>query len=148
MSKLLKYLMCIILVILVHQMLAKLENPQLSTAFAESKSVQKATGTWTYFRATFYNAKCKGCSKHTKSGNKLNPTRTLSVDPRVIPLGTWVEIEFPNGHKEIRRADDTGGKIKGRRVDIYYPKSRRALLQMGVQKVKIRILKSYKPKNA
>jgi len=148
MSKLLKYLVAIVLAILIHWILAaKLENPQLSLAFAESKSVKKKESTWT-FRATFYNANCKGCSQHTKSGRKLKPGVTISVDPKVIPLGTWVEITFPDGRKEIRRADDTGGKIKGRRVDIYYPKSRKALLKMGVQKVKIRILKNYKPSQA
>lgn len=146
MSKLLKYLVAIIIAFIIHWILAaKLENPQLSLAFAESKSVTKKESTWT-FRATFYNANCKGCTRYTKSGRKLQTGVTLSVDPKVIPLGTWVEITFPDGRKEIRRADDTGGKIKGRRVDIYYPKSRKALLKMGVQKVKVRILHNYNPK--
>ena len=39
---------------------------------------------------------------------------TIAVDPRVIPLGSVVRI---NGHDYI--AQDTGGLIKGKRIDIF-----------------------------
>lgn len=39
----------------------------------------------------------------------------IAVDPRVIPLGTNVYIEGVGA----RRAEDTGGNIKGNTIDIY-----------------------------
>ena len=39
----------------------------------------------------------------------------ISVDPSVIPLGTSVYIEGVG----VRRAEDTGGNIKGNTIDIY-----------------------------
>lgn len=49
----------------------------------------------------------------TSTGHKAIPGRIVAVDPSVIPLGTLVVI---NGIEYI--ADDTGGAIKGKRVDI------------------------------
>ena len=43
----------------------------------------------------------------------MTPYRTIAVDPKVIPLGSRVEI---NG--QIYIAEDTGGAIKGNRIDM------------------------------
>ena len=43
----------------------------------------------------------------------------VAVDPRVIPLGTEVFI----GGEGTRVAADTGGNIKGKRIDIWRPTS-------------------------
>ena len=40
--------------------------------------------------------------------------RTIAVDPRVIPLGSKVRM---NGKEYI--AEDTGGAIKGKRIDLF-----------------------------
>ena len=42
----------------------------------------------------------------------------VAVDPRVIPLGAWVRVA---GYATVFRAEDTGGLIVGRRVDIWFP---------------------------
>lgn len=42
---------------------------------------------------------------------------TIAVDPRVIPFGS--KIYVPGYGWGI--ADDTGGKIKGRHIDVYLP---------------------------
>jgi 3D (Asp-Asp-Asp) domain-containing protein len=42
---------------------------------------------------------------------------TLSVDPRVVPMGTRLVIDKVG----TRVAADTGGAIKGRRLDIWEP---------------------------
>lgn len=49
----------------------------------------------------------------TASETTPTPGRTIAVDPDVIPLGSKVVI---NGYEYI--AEDTGGKINGKRIDI------------------------------
>lgn len=69
------------------------------------------------FKITHYCpcAICNGsyAGKPTALGTTLTPYRTIAVDPRVIPLGTHVII---NGQEYI--AEDTGGAIKGNRIDL------------------------------
>lgn len=69
------------------------------------------------FKITHY-CPCSICNgsyagKPTALGTTLTPYRTIAVDPRVIPLGTHVII---NGQEYI--AEDTGGAIKGNRIDL------------------------------
>jgi 3D (Asp-Asp-Asp) domain-containing protein len=52
----------------------------------------------------------------TRSGTQVKEGRTIAVDPNVIPLGTWVYIEGIG----LRRAEDTGGAVKGKKIDVYY----------------------------
>lgn len=50
----------------------------------------------------------------TATGTKPTAGRTIAVDPSVIPLGSKVII---NGH--VYTAEDTGGAIKGKKIDIF-----------------------------
>ena len=70
------------------------------------------------FDITHYCA-CKVCcgpnaAGITASGKKPKANHTIAVDPDVIPMGSTVII---NGQKYV--AEDTGGAIKGNRIDIY-----------------------------
>lgn len=69
------------------------------------------------FKVTHY-CPCYFCSgswgANTATGTIPAPGRTIAVDPSVIPLGSKVEI---NGH--IYTAEDTGGAIRGNKIDIY-----------------------------
>lgn len=88
--------------------------------------------------ATAYTAYCKGCSGTTAYGIDLraNPNqKVIAVDPRVIPLGTKVWVE---GYGEAI-AGDTGGAIKGHKIDVFIPEYENAM-QWGVKKVKIKVL--------
>lgn len=69
----------------------------------------------------------------TETATRTTPTvgRTIAVAPDVIPYGTEVII---NGHTYI--AEDTGGAIKGKRVDILFATHSEAL-QFGRQKVEV-----------
>lgn len=57
----------------------------------------------------------------TKSGKIPTTWETIAADPEVLPLGTIVYIpelkELPNGGFFI--VEDTGGKVIGKRIDIY-----------------------------
>lgn len=78
------------------------------------------------FEVTWYND-----YGYTKSGRFVKDGVTVSVDPSVIPLGTWIQLEFPDGTVLKRRADDTGGAVKGNIVDIYASVSTNELFQRG-----------------
>ncbi|QFP93363.1 UNVERIFIED_ORG: L-alanoyl-D-glutamate-peptidase [Xanthomonas phage Xoo-sp15] len=65
-----------------------------------------------------------------------NPNaRVIAVDPRVIPLGTRVHVE---GYGEAT-ALDTGGAIKGNRIDVLLPTDSQANA-WGRKQVKVTIL--------
>ncbi|WP_230321420.1 G5 and 3D domain-containing protein [Planococcus salinarum] len=91
-----------------------------------------------YVSATAYTAFCTGCSGITATGINLkaNPhLKVIAVDPSVIPLGSKVWVE---GYG-YAIAGDTGGAIKGNKIDIFMP-DRSAALAFGRKQVKIKIL--------
>ena len=61
---------------------------------------------------------------------------TVAVDPKVIPLGTKIYIE---GLGE-RIAQDTGGAIKGNKLDVFVATTAEAY-QLGRQNRKVWIVK-------
>ena len=44
--------------------------------------------------------------------------RIIATDPSVIPLGTIVRVTTSNGESFLAKADDSGGAIKGNKIDI------------------------------
>lgn len=89
-----------------------------SSAYSVTEAIKvngKAMGN---FKLTFYCA-CSSCSggygAGTATGTRCTEGRTIAVDPRVIPLGSKVYIE---GFGDFI-AEDTGGAIKGNKIDIY-----------------------------
>jgi 3D (Asp-Asp-Asp) domain-containing protein len=90
-------------------------------------------------KATAYTASCKGCSGITTTGINLkkNPkAKVISVDPRVIPLGSKVYVD---GYG-YAVAGDKGGGIKGNSIDVFIP-SKSAALKWGRKSVKVKIYK-------
>ena len=65
----------------------------------------------------------------------------IAVDPRIIPLGTNCYIEDPNGVYNLGYvlAADTGGLIKGNRIDVCVPTYDDAI-QFGVRNLNVYIL--------
>lgn len=89
-------------------------------------------------KATAYTANCAGCSGVTRTGVDLNANpdaKVIAVDPSVIPLGTRVYVE---GYG-YATAQDTGGAIKGKKIDVFIP-ARQDALDWGVRSVKVTIL--------
>ncbi|MCM3786482.1 ubiquitin-like domain-containing protein [Neobacillus mesonae] len=72
---------------------------------------------------TAYSSEQEGIGTKTASGTRVQEGRTIAVDPDVIPLGWWVYIEGVG----FRRAEDTGGAIKGNKIDVYYDSLEQAL---------------------
>jgi 3D (Asp-Asp-Asp) domain-containing protein len=86
------------------------------------------------FQATAYSI--KGL---TASGEPTRPG-IIAADPRVLPLGTVVHLKAGR-YTGTYTVKDTGGRIKGRKVDIYIPNYKEAK-KFGRQRVKIKIIKS------
>lgn len=86
-----------------------------------------------------YTANCAGCSGITSQGINLkeNPdAKVISVDPSVIPLGSKVYVE---GYGTAI-AGDTGGAIKGKKIDVFFPEREQAL-QWGRKNVTVKVIK-------
>jgi uncharacterized protein YabE (DUF348 family)/3D (Asp-Asp-Asp) domain-containing protein len=91
-----------------------------------------------YVSATAYTASCTGCSGITATGINLkaNPgLKVIAVDPSVIPLGSKVWVE---GYGNAI-AGDTGGAIKGNKIDLFMA-NRADAIAFGRQQVKIKVL--------
>lgn len=85
--------------------------------------------------ATAYTAGCYGCSGITAIGLPAGHG-IVAVDPRVIPLGTRLYV---NGYGPAI-AGDTGGAIKGNRIDLGFD-SYAAAESFGKRPVRVYILK-------
>jgi 3D (Asp-Asp-Asp) domain-containing protein len=101
---------------------------------------------WQTFEATAYVALCDtGCIGITKTGIDVRNTTThegkriIAVDPSVIPLGSSVEIRLADGTTFEATAQDTGGVIRGNRLDLLVSTEDLAW-QFGRQTVEVRII--------
>ncbi|MFF2179469.1 3D domain-containing protein [Lysinibacillus sp. NPDC058147] len=111
---------------------------KVATSSTNSASAPASTGKTLTMRATAYTAYCEGCSGITANGTDIrsNPNlKVIAVDPRVIPLGSRVWVE---GYGEAIAAD-TGGAIKGNKIDVFIPTEGQAR-QWGVKQVTVKIL--------
>ena len=68
---------------------------------------------------------------YTASGNRAVPGVTIAIDPTVIPYNTNVQI---NGRTYT--AHDTGGLIKGNRIDVYFENHQEAC-EFGLQTAEV-----------
>lgn len=118
------------------------EEPEWTTFEATEEAE-----TWRTFTATAYIALCDtGCSGYTATEYDVRNTveyegrRVIAVDPAVISLGTAVEVRTADGSIIEAIAWDTGGAIKGRKIDVLMADIDDAW-DFGRQAVQIRILK-------
>lgn len=92
---------------------------QYDTAVAEEQLARQEQEKGAFlgrFRISHYCpcAGCNGGSGTTAIGAPLSPWYTIAVDPSIIPLNSTVYIEGYGSFK----AQDTGGAIKGNRIDV------------------------------
>ncbi|WP_298833938.1 NlpC/P60 family protein [uncultured Planococcus sp.] len=98
------------------------------------------------FVATAYDPVLGGINANGDPGNTATMTkptagRTIAVDPRVIPYGSVVAIKIPSMPKYngLYLAEDTGGAIKQKRIDIIID-GRTAAMNFGRRDVEVAII--------
>jgi len=109
-----------------------------SAATVSRSSAEPANGKEFYVTATAYTPYCKGCSGTSATGINLRSgagLKVIAVDPSVIKLGSKVWVE---GYGTAV-AGDTGGAIKGNKIDILVQSDAQAS-KWGVKKVRIKVL--------
>lgn len=107
-------------------------------AAQQQPATQPSSGKTMTVTATAYTPNCAGCSGVTATGVnvKANPhMKLIAVDPSVIPLGSKVWVE---GYGTAIAAD-TGGAIKGHKIDLLMPNNSQAN-SWGVRTVTIKVL--------
>jgi 3D (Asp-Asp-Asp) domain-containing protein len=82
--------------------------------------------------ATAYSLKGR-----TASGRMVS-RGLIAADPRLLPLGSRVRLDHPGYSGEYLVAD-TGGAIRGRRIDIWIPSTGEAM-RFGRRTVKLTVL--------
>lgn len=90
------------------------------TGADEDNNSQEPAGKTLTVTATAYTIESAGGSGVTATGYNLNQNpnaKIIAVDPSVIPLGSKVYVE---GYGYATAAD-TGGAIKGNKIDVYVP---------------------------
>lgn len=120
------------------EQITKKAAPKKETAKAESSSASQSVQKEMTVTATAYTANDGGISGITATGVNLNKNpnaKVIAVDPNVIPLGSKVYVE---GYGEAIAAD-TGGAIKGNKIDVHVPSKSQAK-NWGVKSVKVKVL--------
>jgi len=105
--------------------------PATSDASLPAKTADSGLASQNY-QATAYSLRGR-----TASGKPVS-RGLIAADPSFLPLGTRVRVEAGSWSGEYLVAD-TGGAVKGRRIDIWTPTTREAL-QFGRRPVKLTVL--------
>ena len=114
------------------------------------------------FTVTCYDLSVQSCGKEVGSkgygmtasgislkGHTWETARAIAVDPKVIPLGSKVELIFTNEkyskYNGIYHCIDTGGAIKGKRIDFFLGdfnqnKTHQDVWDFGKTKAVVRVL--------
>lgn len=98
-------------------------------------------------KATAYSISKKQTGKTdgiTYTETKATEGRTVAVDPKVIPLGSVLSIEYKDENGRLKKgqfvAEDIGGAIKGNKIDIYFDTENESK-RFGRKDVTVTILK-------
>jgi 3D (Asp-Asp-Asp) domain-containing protein len=129
----------------------KVALPQTTVAIAEPSPEQKLVAVKfsepepkhalspRQFKASAYSIHGR-----TRSGVRTAPG-TMAADPRVLPLGTVVQVNAGK-YSGVYTVHDTGGAIKGNRVDVWLPTNKEAR-RFGRRAIKLVVLQ-YPSSNA
>jgi 3D (Asp-Asp-Asp) domain-containing protein len=112
---------------------------KLSGSFFSSPSMS-LIGPPANFQATAYSLRGR-----TFSGVYVR-RGVIAADPRVIPIGSVVQLITP-GYSGIYTVQDTGGKIKGKIIDVWVGSYREARI-FGRRQIKVHVLRWGKPRRS
>jgi 3D (Asp-Asp-Asp) domain-containing protein len=104
---------------------------------ADVPSEASADATKFVLNSSPYVATAYSLRGRTASGRMVS-RGLIAADPRVLPLGSRVRLDHPGYSGEYLVAD-TGGAIRGRRIDIWTPSSGEAM-RFGRRTVKLTVL--------
>ena len=91
---------------------------------------------------THYDPCVKCCGKTdgiTATGVPVTPYYTVAVDPELIPLGSEVLVDYGDGEIHYYRAEDLGGGVKGKHLDLCVTYHTEALT-LGVRQATVWVL--------
>lgn len=102
------------------------------TAYDNSPESQ---GKWVDQTATGFNLK----------GHSLESAKCIAVDPKIIPLGSKVQLTFDKEYEHLNGvyiARDTGGAIKGNKIDLFMGDGvdKQVVRNFGRRKVNVNVL--------
>ncbi len=120
-----------------------IEIPRPIYVQQQAQSIVNATDLGN-FEITYYTAGPESTGKNpgdqgygeTYSGAIVTKGVTVAVDPKVIPLGSYIYIEGIG----FRVAQDVGSAIKGKDIDVYVPGLKEAL-RGGRHKARVYLIK-------
>ena len=104
----------------------------ISSSSSSEALIEKVTTPAESYTATAYSLRGR-----TASGKPV-ARGIIAADPRILPLGTRVRVEAGAWSGEYLVAD-TGGMVKGRRIDIWTPTSGEAM-RFGRRAIKLTVL--------
>lgn len=88
---------------------------------------------------THYDPCVKCCGKTdgiTATGVPVTPYYTVAVDPELIPLGSEILVDYGDGEIHYYRAEDTGGAVRGKHLDLCVTNHTEALT-LGVRQATV-----------
>jgi 3D (Asp-Asp-Asp) domain-containing protein len=112
-------------------------EPKASTTDAASATPGKTGEEPAVVASSPYVATAYSLRGRTASGRMVS-RGLIAADPSVLPLGSRVRLEHPGYSGEYLVAD-TGGAIRGRRIDIWTPSTSEAM-RFGRRTVKLTVL--------
>ena len=107
-------------------------NPPMTSSTSGDRVVEASFIPHWLLKATLYHGGAAGVGPRDSLGCRPVALRTVAVDPRVIPRRTILFITetvgmlLPGGgrHDGYWYASDTGGAIKGQRIDLFTGKGK------------------------
>jgi 3D (Asp-Asp-Asp) domain-containing protein len=114
----------------------KTENKETITVTIDNSDDKNATGTSNTSNARAFTATAYCLKGRTASGSGVR-RGIVAADPRVLPLGTRISLNA-GSYSGSYVVADTGGSVKGRKLDIWVPSCSEAR-RFGRRSVKVSV---------
>jgi len=106
----------------------------LRPAASDAKAAAATRQQHRRFEATAYSRKGKTA---TGSGTRRG---VVAADPKVLPPGSVVHVKGAGPYSGKYKVADTGGSLKGHKIDIYVPNEKNAR-KFGRKQVQVKVVK-------